>query len=208
MEFILIRHALPERIENTFGPADPALTEIGREQANRLANWLAAEPIQHILSSPKARARQTAEPLAQKLQLGIEIIPEFSEIDRSSSQYIPVEELRRENHEIYQKIKNRQWADLGYLDPDAFRSEVVAAFETIVGRYNEGDCVAIVAHGGTLNAIASHVIGLESMFFAHPEYTSISRLSTNDWNNSLRLATFNETAHLHAARDVLDPLYY
>jgi len=208
VEFILIRHALPERIENTAGPADPALTKIGREQANRLANWLAAEPIQHILASPKARARQTAAPLAQKLRLDVEIIPELSEIDRASSQYIPVEELRRENHEIYQKMKQRRWADLGYLDPDTFRSEVVAAFEAIVGRFNQGDCVAIVAHGGTLNAIASHVIGLDNMFFAHLDYTSISRLSTNDWDGGLRLATINETAHLHAARDVLDPLYY
>lgn len=204
----MIRHALPERLENTDGPADPSLTSIGQEQASRLANWLAAEPIRHIVSSPKRRARQTAEPLAKKLELEIEIINEFSEIDRMSSAYIPVEELRRENHEIFEKMKNRQWKELGYLDPDLFKDEVVAAFENLVSRYDKGDCVAIVAHGGTLNAIASHVIGLKTMFFAHLEYTSISRLSTNDWDGGLRLATINETAHLHAARDVLEPLYY
>lgn len=208
VEFILIRHGLPERIENSDGPADPALTEVGHEQANRLARWLATEPIAHIISSPKLRARQTAEPLARELRLQVEIIPEFSEIDRQSSHYIPIEELRQEKHEIYEMMKNQQWEELGYLEPVAFRREVVEAFERLVGRYEQGDCVAIVAHGATLNAIAAHVIGLDEMFFAHLDYTSISRLSTNDWNGSLRLATINETAHLHAARDVLDPLHY
>ena len=208
VEFILVRHGLPERIERSSGLADPALTETGLEQANRLANWLENEPIQHIVASPKLRARQTAEPLAHKLGLEIEIIDEFSEIDRSSKAYIPVEELRRENHEIYEKMKQGSWKELGYLDPELFKIEVVAAFDKLVSRYQEGDCVVIVAHGGTLNAIASHVIGLETMFFVHLDYTSISRLSTGDWDRGLRLATINETAHLHAARDVLDPLFY
>ena len=41
MELILIRHGLPERVETEDGtPADPPLSEVGHEQARRMANWL------------------------------------------------------------------------------------------------------------------------------------------------------------------------
>ncbi|MCY4631289.1 MAG: histidine phosphatase family protein, partial [bacterium] len=53
MKLILIRHALPERVENSDGPADPGLTDVGHEQARRLAAWLQGEHIDHVASSPK-----------------------------------------------------------------------------------------------------------------------------------------------------------
>ena len=63
MDLLWVRHGEPERIEAGTGvPADPALTERGRDQAERLAQWLATEPIDVILSSPQRRARETAEP--------------------------------------------------------------------------------------------------------------------------------------------------
>ena len=43
MELLLIRHALPIRREDVDGPADPELSEAGRDQALHLANWLADE---------------------------------------------------------------------------------------------------------------------------------------------------------------------
>ena len=42
MELILIRHGLPEHVETEDGtPADPNLSEVGREQAQRMASLLA-----------------------------------------------------------------------------------------------------------------------------------------------------------------------
>lgn len=201
-----MRHALPLRVENSDTVADPALSPIGWEQARRLAAWLGREPITRIVSSPKRRAVETATPLAEELRLDVEVIQEFSEIDRSSDTYIPVEELRQENHPIYQKMKNRQWDDLGYMDPESFWQEVQAGFVRLKESCGEDDTVVIVSHGGTVNAIATHVIDLGTMFFFEPAYTSVTRLRTNAWTETLRLATLNETAHLHALRDQLDPL--
>ncbi|MCH8132928.1 MAG: histidine phosphatase family protein [Myxococcales bacterium] len=46
MQLILIRHALPERVESVGGtPADPPLSEVGRAQAEKLAAWLADERV-------------------------------------------------------------------------------------------------------------------------------------------------------------------
>ena len=42
MELLWVRHGEPERIEPGTGVrANPALTALGREQAQRLAEWLA-----------------------------------------------------------------------------------------------------------------------------------------------------------------------
>ncbi|MFM1776976.1 MAG: hypothetical protein RLZZ260_543, partial [Actinomycetota bacterium] len=94
MELILVRHGLPLRREVVEGPADPELSPEGKEQAARLANYLASESIDAIYSSPMKRAVQTAEPLAATTGLPISIIDDVAEYDRLSNEYIPIEELR------------------------------------------------------------------------------------------------------------------
>ena len=75
MELILIRHALPLRVEKKDGsPADPGLGPEGMAQAQKLARWMMAERMDAIYSSPMSRARMTAEFLADLK--GMEIIPE------------------------------------------------------------------------------------------------------------------------------------
>src|SRR6476661_554032 len=65
MELLLIRHALPVRIEGEEGTAaDPELDELGHVQAQALADYLAGEPIDALYVSPMRRAVQTAEPVA------------------------------------------------------------------------------------------------------------------------------------------------
>ena len=67
MDIILVRHALPVRIELETGVADPELSAEGREQASKLAAYLSSESIDAIYASPLRRARETAEPLATQL---------------------------------------------------------------------------------------------------------------------------------------------
>jgi broad specificity phosphatase PhoE len=57
------------------------LTSNGRNQAECLARHLASEPINHLLSSPIDRARETAAPLAKERRLTVEISEAVTEID-------------------------------------------------------------------------------------------------------------------------------
>lgn len=57
MELLLIRHALPIRRVDVDGPADPVLSDLGVQQAIHLAEYLAAETLQAVYSSPLKRAR-------------------------------------------------------------------------------------------------------------------------------------------------------
>ena len=199
MELILIRHAEPHRVEadaNGGGPADPGLTTRGREQSARLAEWLAAEPITHVVSSPLRRARETAAPIATRLGLELEVDRELREYDTGSGSYIPIEELRAaKNDDWYATIEGR-WDVLGHEPPSAVGDRVVPRFEELIARF-PGRTVAVVAHGGVINVYLAHVVGLDAALWFHPEYTSISRVRAAR-SGERSLVSLNDTAHLLA----------
>jgi 2,3-bisphosphoglycerate-dependent phosphoglycerate mutase len=206
MELILIRHARPELHVVDAGVADPGLTELGWEQARRLARWLMDEDIHHIAVSPKRRALETATPLAEKLGIEPEVVEGFAELDKSSRAYVPVEDLQDEQHKhILEKMRNRDWAGLGYQDPLEFREEVIEAQRELLVRHPDKR-IAIVAHGGTINAIVSGVLNIPEMFFFHAGYTSITRLVRSEWNDKWVVRSINEEAHLHTEPNTLSPL--
>ena len=64
----LVRHA-----EKTADKNDPGLTQAGQARALALANRLGGEGITHIHSSDYIRTRDTAEPLAEKMGLEVQI---------------------------------------------------------------------------------------------------------------------------------------
>src|SRR5688500_6725396 len=67
VELLIIRHGLPVRIDDAEGPADPGLSELGHEQARRVATWLRGEKITAVYTSPMRRAVQTAAPIGEIL---------------------------------------------------------------------------------------------------------------------------------------------
>ena len=71
MEIWILRHAAAEERATSGRDADRTLTEDGHRRAREVAHGLAAlEPgIELVLTSPYARARQTAEPTARALKL-------------------------------------------------------------------------------------------------------------------------------------------
>ena len=73
--FIIERHGQSEGnlVRSFLGHTDLPLSELGRRQAAKTAEFLKDENIDVMISSDRKRAYQTAEPLA-KLK-GMEIIP-------------------------------------------------------------------------------------------------------------------------------------
>jgi 2,3-bisphosphoglycerate-dependent phosphoglycerate mutase len=192
VELIFVRHGLPVTIVGAQGAANPPLSETGLDQAARVARWLAEEPIRAIYSSPMQRARQTAAPLAAALGLDVGVRDGLAEIDQFSSDYIPLEELRATNYELWrQKMKDSQF---GERDPKEFRLTVVQTVEQIIAE-NPGGLVAVVCHGGVVNAWASHILGMEEVLFFQPTYTSINRFAAAR-SGERSVLSLNEAAHL------------
>jgi probable phosphoglycerate mutase len=194
MELLLIRHALPIRREDVDGPADPELSEAGRDQALHLANWLADERLDAVYSSPMQRARETAAPLASVHGLEVLVDEELAEYDRQSHWYVPVEELKAAGDPRWREIVAGEWGDVE-VDPETFRDIVYKAVERLIDA-NPSKRIAAVCHGGVINAYLSKILGIENPTgFFYPNYTSIHRVMAAR-SGERTIHTLNETAHL------------
>jgi probable phosphoglycerate mutase len=191
VELLLVRHALPVRIEGAGVPADPHLSAEGRDQAARLAAAWAGD-VDAVWTSPLRRARETAAPLAAVLGVEVVVDDDLAEMDRDADAYIPLEELRRDP---------LAWADAveAWVGPEgaalraAFRRRVVASVDRIVAAHR-GQRVAVVCHGGTINAVLAEVLGLEDQLFFEPGYTSVSRVLASA-GGARQVLSVNETWH-------------
>lgn len=187
MELLLVRHGRPERREDT---SDPHLNAEGLDQARRVADWLAAEQIDAVWSSPMRRAVQTAEPFASLAGREIRHHEGVVEFDRSSGVYIPTEELKRENYAAWQAM-----AEGGDgVDMAAFQTTVVSALEEIIAAH-PGQRVAVFCHGGVINVWAAHVLGIPPKVFFEADYTSINRFMAAR-SGQRNVLSLNERAHL------------
>jgi broad specificity phosphatase PhoE len=77
-QLFLIRHAQIEASDDM--TVDRALTALGREQAEVLAEYLMRYELQALYSSPTLRAQQTAAPIAQRLGLSVEIVDALRDV--------------------------------------------------------------------------------------------------------------------------------
>ena len=197
MELILVRHAEPVRIVDADGPADPPLAERGLKQAEALATYLGDEAIGAVWSSPMVRARQTAAPLATALGVEVVVDSELAEFDREATSYIPIEELKAAKDERWLAMVEGTFDDNG-VDPAAFKAGVVKAVDHIISG-NPGGSVAVVCHGGVINAYLAHILGIDRPLWFEPKYTSVHRvLASRRGDRSLE--TLNEIAHLRGTK--------
>jgi 2,3-bisphosphoglycerate-dependent phosphoglycerate mutase len=194
VELLLIRHAIPERKVVQSGPADPELSDVGHRQAALLADYLSSESLDIVYSSPLRRARQTAAPVAVAVGHDVSIVDGVAEFDRDSSEYVPVEELKRANDPRWQEIVEKGM--LGSEESElAFRTRAIEALEGLVSRH-PGGRIAVVCHGGVINSYVAHVLGIEAKgAFFYPNYTSIHRIAAAR-SGERAIVTLNETPHL------------
>ena len=197
MELLLIRHGLPIRRELEEGAADPELSDAGHAQAQHLAEYLSSETLDAVYASPLRRAVQTAEPLAASQGREIVLVDDVAEWDRHSNEYVPIEELKAANDPRWQAMLRGEWT-VHEESPEQFRERIVRAVETLIDTHS-GNRIAIVCHGGVINAYASHVLGLDFPLFFQPTYTSINRfLASSAGHRSV--ASLNEAGHLVGVR--------
>lgn len=173
MLLLLIRHALPLRTEAGEG-SDPELTEDGWEQARRLPGALARFPIRRLVSSPQRRAVQTAQPVAAVLGMTVDIDDRLAEYDRGLSHYIPLEQVRTERPEDWDKMAAGELP--GAVDTDAFRRRIRAALADIVAGGEHDDTVAVFSHGGVINVVLHEILGTAKLLSFPIDYASVTAL--------------------------------
>jgi 2,3-bisphosphoglycerate-dependent phosphoglycerate mutase len=193
VDLLLIRHALPVRVEGHehAGPADPHLSEVGVAQAEALARWLVEEAIDALWASPMRRAQETVAPVAEALGLPVTTDDGLAEYDKDATSYIPIEELKAAGDPRWLEVPEQ---------PEHFQGVVVEAVERIVATH-PGQRVAVICHGGVVNAYAGRVLRIEDPLFFLPAYCSISRVAASSKGHRT-IGSLNETAHV---RHLLTP---
>ncbi|HEB90962.1 MAG TPA: histidine phosphatase family protein [Deltaproteobacteria bacterium] len=139
------------------GHADPELTPRGRAQADELARALAAEqgsPWTRIIASDLARARQTAEIVADLLSLPLELDPRLRELDVGAWSGLSREEIERIDAETLRAFERGEPT----IRPGGGESrleirERTHAFVSDLTKHRAGDGVILVTHLGVIRAL-------------------------------------------------------
>jgi broad specificity phosphatase PhoE len=200
MHLLLIRHGETDwnnegRIQ---GHTDTPLNACGIEQAERLAARLAIEKIDAIYTSPLARARVTADAIAQKHGLAAIADDRLKEKFLGELEGLTSAEFEQRNADLYHAWRaSKEHIPLpGEETPLAFRQRVQDFLDEVQARHKEVNQVAVVSHGGTLSMFLATLIGLEanhrSPFWF--DNASISRVDLSGSRPRLRL--LNDTCHL------------
>lgn len=161
MDIFLVRHG---EASASWGQApDPGLSDLGREQAAAAARALQAEISDNILliSSPLARARETAEPLAAIQGLEVQIADEFREIPSP----VPLEQRQQWLRQFMQQQWQEQGADLCQWRDRALQSLVALPGSAVV-----------FTHFLVINAVVGSVLGRSETLHFWPGNGSITHL--------------------------------
>jgi broad specificity phosphatase PhoE len=143
-------------------------------QIARLPEALARFPVSRVVSSPQRRAIQTAEPVAAARGLTDEVDDRFAEYDRDLPAYIPVEQIRAENPQEWERLVQGRLPSA--VDEGAFRARVLAAVNDLVATGDPEDTVAVFSHGGVINLLLHEILGTARLLSFLVDYASVTRL--------------------------------
>jgi 2,3-bisphosphoglycerate-dependent phosphoglycerate mutase len=131
------------------GSSDIDLNELGREQARALATELADVELDAVYASDLARARATAEAVAAARGLEVRLDARLRERSFGSWEGLTREDIA----ELPEGSRHEGESD------EEVRARVLEAIEEIA-RAHPGRQVLVVSHGGALNTLWHHALGV------------------------------------------------
>jgi broad specificity phosphatase PhoE len=199
MKIYIIRHGETQwNKEEVFrGRKDISLNETGKKQVERVGLYFSHRPINRIVSSPLARARQTAEAIGNPISIAIETMEELTDFNfgiweglslREVEKRFPAdfaiwktspEKLRIENGETLAMVRNRISAGLANITSG-----------------QEG-AVVIVTHRVICKIIVLHALGIGNEHFWDMKYDPGSITLLDRKNDKYTLIFSNDTCHLY-----------
>jgi broad specificity phosphatase PhoE len=202
-ELFLVRHgeSVWNRSRRYAGQQDVALSDLGRQQAFRIAGRLAGESLAAIYASPLRRARETAEIIARHSRQTVIVEPGLAEIDHGLWEGLTTQQVIREFPSHYDRWRSQPHTMVmpqgESLDDLALRA--LASLQRILAGY-PGRNVAICAHDAVLRVLLLGTLGLGlehfwKWSFENASLTVIQVHKMTD-RDGFRLLRLNDTSHL------------
>jgi probable phosphoglycerate mutase len=187
-----MRHALP-----VSGHADPGLSEEGRSQAERVAQWLTGSGIDAAVTSPLRRARETVAPIEAALGLTAQVIDDLREweLDDPHQVYDALEDMAADDPRLLAVAEGRYDDFVPELDTVAFQARTASAIEHVFATHQHRDRILVSTHGGFISAYLAHLIGARQVMWFNADYTGISRVVRLP-SGRVVVRSVNETGHV------------
>ncbi len=160
-KILLVRHG--QAAANWGEQTDPGLSELGQQQAANIQAALAPYQQHCSLSSPKARAQETAQ--IARPDAGITIDPRFTEIpsgDRSLA----------DRGDWLRQVFKQRWSDQEH-QVKAWRNNILQALQ------DQNDSI-IFCHFVVINAIVAAAQQSDKVMQCRPDYCSIWEFECNN----------------------------
>ena len=159
----LIRHGEPETDAHgrCYGRLDWGLSDRGQVQAQMAAQALSGEPLAAIYSSPRRRARQSAEFLGKAKDLSVTILEGLCEIDFGDFEGLTYEEIEKQYPDQYKRWMTRP-TEIHFPGGESFvqmQTRVLATTTKLCQRH-QGESIAIISHGGVNRIILAEALGM------------------------------------------------
>jgi 2,3-bisphosphoglycerate-dependent phosphoglycerate mutase len=155
---ILVKHSLP-KVEKNLPANKWKLSEEGQARARRLAERLIGFYPDVIISSHEPKAVETAEIVANILQLELHIVDDLHEHDRSNLPYLSQDEFQASIQEYFQKPSVLIF---GEETADESHTRFYRAVHTIL-KDHTNKTVVIVAHGTVISLFVSRLTGISDL---------------------------------------------
>lgn len=181
------------------GHSDIPLSDLGHDQAARVARRLARSSIEAVYSSPLQRAMETARAIASQCGCTPVSDPRLREAHFGDWEGMTFKEFTQAWPE-----RVRQWlGDPLDTRPPGDGAETLRelenrtreALQDILDRHDDGD-VVIVGHGGSIRAVISRALGSDLSIYRRIrlDNCSVSRLEVH--GDHTVIGSLNETEHL------------
>jgi len=199
----LVRHGQSAgNAEGRFGghSATP-LSELGLQQARLAAQTLAKEKIDAIYTSDLLRAVQTAEPLAELLDLPIVKTPAFRERHVGVLEGLTFDESKEAFPNDYYALVNRNIHHT-ITKGESYRHLLRRATGELrdILRNHQGEKVVIFSHTGAICFLTLHLIGAINRYTKNTPWLVTSNCGINRFEirgrNNIRVLAVNDTRHL------------
>jgi 2,3-bisphosphoglycerate-dependent phosphoglycerate mutase len=195
-ELLLIRHGRSaDVVPGSPESADPPLHAEGEQQVAALAERLAGKRLDAVYASHLRRAADTARGIAHPLGLEVRIDPELEEV--RLGQWGHGEFRRRAfvmDPEWVAWSRTRRWDGIpGGEGDERFRRRVTTAIDRAWAAH-PGGRVAVVCHGGVINAYLAELLGSTRTIWMTCDNTSISVVHHTPDGHTI--VTANDCRHL------------
>jgi probable phosphoglycerate mutase len=196
---IVVRHGQTEwnvaaRIQ---GHGDSPLTAEGIAQAQALAQRLAGEKFERIVSSDLPRAHDTAKEIAAVTGHSITVDERLRERSFGAGEGMTYDEIDRLYPGAFSRVRE---TDPDYRIPGGesrrdFHARIVAAMQSLA-RENAGAALVVVTHGGALSTMYRHIHGIalekaHAIPITNASYNSLvfdgARWTIDTWSCTLHL---------------------